>query len=261
MMREAELFQDENKKNEAVEMQSRELEAINGCDASILVSEQEFEAVKDELPPEKLHILPLILDVPGTDKQFHERKDIVFVGGFQHSPNVDAVKYFVSEIMPLVRQELPEARFHVVGSKPTEEILALATDDVIVTGFVENLTPLLDKMRVSVAPLRYGAGIKGKIGTAMAAGLPVVATSLAVEGMLLNDNETVLVADEAEDFVNALVRVYKNKRFWNQLSQNGLEFAKQNWGGESLWNQLSKIINSLQITTDKTKYPLSLYKN
>ena len=97
--------------------------------------------------------------------------------------------------MPILRRRLPGIRFYAVGSNPPATIHALASEDVVVTGFVEDLSSLLDQMRVSVAPLRYGAGIKGKIGTAMVVGLPVVATSLAAEGMSLTIGENILVAD------------------------------------------------------------------
>jgi len=240
MSREAELQSDEAKQKAANEMKQRELAAIRSSDASIVHSTVEFELLHPELPDAKLHVFPLIMDVPGTNKTFSERRDIVFVGGYQHPPNVDAVQYFVSEIMPLLRTSLPGERFYVIGSNPPAEIQALATEDVIIAGFVEDLHPLLDKMRVSVAPLRYGAGIKGKVGSAMAVGLPVVATPLAAEGMSLTDGENILVADGAEAFADTIVKLY-------QMKFSGIDSARTAWslqkilgGGGSLedfgWN-------------------------
>lgn len=259
MTREAELFQDAKKAEEAEEMKSLELAVMNAVDASILVSEKEFEAVRNELPKNKVHIVPLILNTTGTDKEFADRKDIIFVGGFQHTPNIDAVKYFVSEIMPLVRKDLPGVCFYAVGSKAPDEIKALASDDVIITGFVEDLTSLLDKMRVSVAPLRYGAGVKGKVGTAMAAGLPVVATTLAAEGMSLTDEKNIFVADDPEDFAKAIVKIYQDEGLWNNVSQNSIKFADNAWGAESSWKILSGIISSLGVSTIRGNHPISLY--
>jgi len=259
MIREAELFQDKEKFKFAKEMKAREFAAINASDASILVSKQELEVIKDKFPKDKLYVLPLILNPSGTDKHFSDRQDIVFIGGFQHTPNIDAVKYFVSEIMPLLRRKLPGICFYVVGSKPTDEIIALASDDVIITGFVEDLTPLLDKMRVSVAPLRYGAGVKGKIGTAMAAGLPVVSTVVGAEGMSLTKGENILLADDPETFAKAIAKVYKDENLWNKISQKGLEFAKKAWGAESAREILSNIFEKLDIDIAHSEYPLSLY--
>jgi hypothetical protein len=199
------------------------------------------------------------MDIKGTCKTFAERKDIVFVGGYQHSPNIDAVQYFVTEIMPLLRQQLPGVRFYAVGSKVPAEIQVLASEDVIITGFVEDLTPLLDKMRISVAPLRYGAGIKGKIGTAMAVGLPVVATPLAAEGMSLTNGENILVADGAKAIADAIVKLYQDEALWNRISQNGLEFADKMWGAASAYRILAKIVADLGVNTTRGVYPLSLY--
>ena len=252
MSREAELQSDQAKQKAADEMKQRELAVIRASDASIVHSTAEFELLRPELPDVKLHVFPLIMDIPGAGKAFIERRDIVFVGGYQHTPNVDAVQYFVGEIMPLLRQRLPGARFYAVGSKPPAGIQALASEDVIIAGFVEDLTALLDKMRVSVAPLRYGAGIKGKIGTAMAAGLPVVATSLAAEGMSLTDGENILVAEGAEAFTDAIVKIYKDQDLWNCISENGLLFAEKTWGAEAAWGILAAILVNLGIHTKRS---------
>jgi len=259
MSREAALHGDKAKQRAAENMKHRELAAIRASDAAIVVSTVELEILRPEMPGTKLHVVPLIMDVQGTSKAFSERKDIVFVGGYQHQPNVDAVQYFAAEIMPLLRKKLPGVRFHAVGSKPPAEIQALSSDDVIVTGFVEDLNALLDKARVSVAPLRFGAGIKGKIGTAMAVGLPVVATSLAAEGMSLTDHETILVADGAENFADTVAKLYQDEHLWNRLSQNGLEFADKAWGAKAAYSILAEVLADLGIRTRPNAYPLSLY--
>ena len=259
MSREADLQSDDEKRNSAAEMKLRELAAINAADASIVHSTVELDLLRPDTPAANLYVFPLIMDVRGTNVTFADRKDIVFVGGFQHAPNVDAVQYFVTRIMPLLRQHQLGVRFHVVGSKAPEEIQALASDDVIIDGFVEDLSPLLDQMRVSVAPLRFGAGIKGKIGSAMAVGLPVVVTPLAAEGMTLTDGENVLVADGEEAFANAIAMVYRDEALWNRLSQNGLRFALNAWGAEAARGVFSKILADLGMETVRGLHPLSLY--
>jgi GT2 family glycosyltransferase len=259
MSREAELFEDEVKRKAADEMKQRELAAIRAVDASSVVSTAELELLRQELPNERIHILPLIRDIRGTDKVFKDRRDVVFVGGYQHTPNVDAVQYFVNDVMPFLRRRLPGIRFYAVGSKSPAEIQALASEDVIVTGFVEDLPPLLDRMRVSVAPLRYGAGIKGKIGTAMAVGLPTVATSLAAEGMSLTHGENILVVDGAEAFSDAVVRLHEDESLWFDLSTAGLGFAEKAWGAEAAWATLHHILQDLGIDSARGKYPLRLF--
>lgn len=260
MSREAELLGDQSKKAAAKEMKRRELSAIQSSDASILVSTAELGLLRPMVSPEtKLHVFPLIMNVKGTTKTFAERRDIVFVGGYQHTPNVDAVKYFVADIMPLLRKRLPGVRFYVVGSNPPPDIALLESEDVLITGFVEDLNSVLDNMRVSVAPLRYGAGIKGKIGTAMAVGLPVVATPLAAEGMSLTDGENILMADDVEAFAEAVAKTYQDEILWMRLSQNAQVFAKQVWGAEAACDALSGILADLNIKVTRDQYPLKLY--
>lgn len=243
----------------AQEMQLLEENLMRLVDITTVVSDHEFQLLRKNLSAGKVKLLPYARHSRGTRIPFAKRRDIVFIGGYQHIPNVDAVQYLVTEIMPLLRKQLPGVRFYAVGSNPPADIQALAAEDVIITGFVEDLTPLLDKMRVSVAPLRYGAGIKGKIGTAMAVGLPVVATSLAAEGMLLTDGENILVADGAEAFAGAIVKIYRDEALWNRISQMGLAFAEKAWGAEAAWRRLAEILANLDIDVKRRGYPLSLY--
>ncbi len=259
MSREAELLKSKTGQKAAEDMRQLEFTAIQSADASVIHSTAELEIIRPLLPGAKLHLFPLIMDAKGSQKTFVERRDIIFVGGYRHTPNVDAVKYFVEEVMPLLRKQLPGVHFHVVGSNPPAEIQALATEDVIITGFVKNLAPLFDQVRVSVAPLRYGAGIKGKVGTAMAAGLPVVATSLAAEGMSLTDGENILVADGPEAFANAVTRIYRDEILWNHIGKNGLAFADETWGAKAAWKTLSAILEDISIPVKRGAYELSLY--
>ncbi|WP_434517188.1 glycosyltransferase [Dechloromonas sp. ARDL1] len=108
-------------------------------------------------------------------------------------------------------------------------------------------------------PLRYGAGIKGKIGTAMAVGLPVVATSLAAEGMSLTDGENILVADDAEALAAAIARIYQDEALWNRISENGVDFAEQSWGAEAAWNKLARILCELGFLLQRGNRQLILY--
>ena len=257
--REAELLESNKAKQRAAEMKKRELACMTAADAVTVVSSEELAEIKNTIPSVKVRLLPYARSIYGTKKSFQERRNIVFVGSYQHTPNVDAVKYFAESVMPLLRKKLPGVCFYAVGNKPPEEIKVLATADIIITGFVEDLTSLLDKMRVSVAPLRYGAGIKGKIGTAMAVGLPVVATSLAAEGMSLTDGENILVADGAESLADTLARIYQDEALWNRISKNGLIFAEQTWGAEAAWGILAEILSSLSLEVKRSKHGLSLY--
>jgi GT2 family glycosyltransferase/ubiquinone/menaquinone biosynthesis C-methylase UbiE len=260
MEREAALLQSTQRAAEAAVMKERELRAIRSVDSTIVVSTAEMEILQPQLPDQQLQMLPLLLNVPGTEKAFHDRQGLLFVGGYQHTPNVDAVRFFVGEVMPLVRELLPGVVLNVVGSKPPPEILALAAKDVVIHGFVEDLAPLLDEVRVSVAPLRYGAGVKGKVGTALAAGLPTVATPVAAEGMGLIEGEQLLVASSAADLAECVHRLYTDPELWARLSEAGIRAATAMWGPAASFAQLSSIVRQLGLDTPTAADHLVLYR-
>jgi len=121
-----------------------------------------------------------------------------------------------------VSERLPDAKFYIIGDKPPPEIVALATERIVVAGLQRDARPFFNSVKLSVAPLRFGAGVKGKINQSMALGVPVVATSVAAEGMELKDHEDILLADEPDDFARALVELYESEDLWNRLSENGV---------------------------------------
>ena len=261
LSREAELFQDEVKQKAADRMKEIELAGMRSVDVTTVLSTAELGVLRSLLPGQHIHLLPFSRHISGTDKSFKDRHHIVFVGGYAHYPNIDAVQYFVADVMPILRQRLPGICFYIVGSNIPEKIQALATEDVVVVGFVEDLNSFLDKMRVSIAPLRYGAGIKGKISYAMGVGLPTVATSLAAEGMGLTDGEDILIADKTEAFADTIVRLYNDASLWNRISQKGLNFAKNAWGAEAAWKSLDAILKDMGLSNTRGARPLVLYTN
>jgi glycosyltransferase involved in cell wall biosynthesis len=207
-----------------------ELAVIREADATLVVSPVERELLAQTLPAAPVFILSNIHEVKASTRGFGERRDLYFVGGYQHPPNVDAACWFVESVWPAIRQRLPDVTFHLVGSKATAAVRALgAAEGVRFHGFVESLDPFLDGCRISVAPLRYGAGVKGKVNQAMAHGQPVVATPAAVEGIHAADGEDVLVAATAEAFADAVVRLYEDEALWEKLSRNGLENVQRHF--------------------------------
>lgn len=260
MLREAELLSDQIKLNEAKAMQVRELKAIESMDSTIVVSPAELEILKPQLPNSHFETLPLLLNVPGTEIKYADRSDFIFFGSFVHPPNLDAVKYFVKEVMPLVRQRLPGVRFHIVGNKTPEEITAMACEDIIVHGFVEDLDSLLGQMRLSIAPLRFGAGVKGKVGTALAAGLPSILTEIAAEGMGLTHSVNALIGSEASKLAELIIEAYQDEKLWNKLSTAGIRFANDNFGPYVSYGAIRNIVQNLGINAPEVpKYPLSMF--
>lgn len=242
--REAKLKKDPSIANEGLKLKAIELELMKQADLTTVVSSTEHEMLQKMGLQSVLH-LPFSRAVRPSNAPFESRSGLVFVGGFQHNPNVDAVIYFVSAIMPLIRELIPGAVLNIVGSNAPKEVRDLASGDILVHGFVEDLESLMDTMRVNVAPLRYGAGTKGKVIHALANGLPTVATSIAVEGMGLKNMEHVGIADNADDFAKTLSSLYSEKILWESFSSNGLSYAEQGYGIDALKKNIKTKILSL----------------
>src|SRR5438874_5638885 len=221
--REAQLTLDPEVRRKAQERRQLEYELIEQADETWVVSPVEQQLLQEKWPAKPIQLVSNIVDIPGSKTPFAFRRDWLFIGGFQHRPNTDAVIFFLQEIYPLVSERLQDAKFYIIGDKVPPEIAALATERIIVAGLQRDVRSFFNSVRLSVAPLRFGAGIKGKINQSMAFGVPVVASSLAVEGMGLIDHEDVLVADDPEDFARTLVELYESEELWNRLSENGIK--------------------------------------
>ena len=222
--RAAELSGDASALRAALRTRQLELELIASADTTLVVSAVERDLLREDAPDADVRILSNLHQVAGRGPGFEQRRSLLFVGGFRHPPNVDAVRWFVRKVLPLIREAQPELRFHCIGGDVPADIRALGLSaGVEIHGHVSDLQPWLDGCRVSVAPLRYGAGVKGKVNQAMAHGLPVVATSPAVEGMHLRDGFDVLVADDAQAFATAVLRLHADAALWEQVATHALD--------------------------------------
>ena len=220
--RAAELAGDPAALRAATRTRERELALIREADATLVVSEVERALLATDAPGAHVRVLSNLHREAPQGPAWSQRDGLLFVGGFRHPPNVDAVLWFAREVFPRIRAVRPDVEFHCVGGDVPHEIERLADiPGVRIHGHVPDLQPLLDGARVSIAPLRYGAGVKGKVNQAMAHGLPVVATTAAVEGMHLREGEDVLVADDIAGFAEAVLRLMDNEALWSRLSANG----------------------------------------
>jgi len=229
--RQAELEQ--SKKLAKTARQTRKLEfmMMRKSSATIVISEHERAIVKRDRPRARVAAIPYIRTAAETVAPFESRRDILFVGNFKFGPNIDAVHYFLQDIWPRVRAVLPDAEFLVVGGDMPEPILALGAEPgVRVLGYVEDLAALLDRCRITVAPLRFGAGIKGKIGTSLCHGVPCVATPLAAEGMDLTDRGEIMLGADPEAFAQAIIEIYRDEVLWSNVSSRGLQLFRREYG-------------------------------
>ncbi len=207
-----------------------------------MVSPIEKEILEAELPETCVALVSNIHRARPTNPPFTGRRDFVFIGGFEHPPNVDAMEWFCGEIMPRIVAEIPEARLHIIGSKMPDSVRALASEHVITHGYVEDVLPFFDSCLLSVAPLRYGAGVKGKINQSMSLGVPVVATAMGAEGMYLEHEENILLADEPEDFARQVVRLHRDRALWERLSRNSVENIEDHFSFAAARSNLEKLL-------------------
>lgn len=244
--RQALLEKSEKLKQEACKYKEIELSVINVADATIVLSAEEKRILDKEIGDNsKIHEIPLILDVPGCKNGYENRAGIVFVGGFTHMPNVDAIIYFIEKIYPIIKSQIMDIVFYVVGSNAPKEIIKYNNDkDIEILGYVEELDDILNRCKLSVVPVRYGAGIKGKIGTSLSYGLPVVSTSVGAEGMGLANGHDVLIEDQPAEFADAVVRLYNDKVLWEKLSKRGLRFVNNKYSENMGTKKIEALLHS-----------------
>lgn len=259
-MRQAEIEKSEEKMLQARKIRESELETMKRADYTLVISQMEKELLDAELPDTPIIRYPLIMSISDRKEiPFEERKDIMFIGGFQHKPNLDAVLYFVADIWSIIQKRIPDMKFHIIGSEPPREILDLAGDSIIVAGHIENLSEYFNHCKLSIAPLRYGAGLKGKVGRSLGYGVPVVATDIAVEGSALVDGQDILVANDPQSFAETVVKAYEDEALWKTLSQNGMAFFDKNYSLESGKNFFSNLMDTLnRRQVSPAKIPLQL---
>lgn len=239
---------------EAKRREARELAVIRSADAAVLLSAFEQDYVRRHAPGAQRFFIPLAADVPGRLAPYGGRAGVLFVGGFAHAPNVDAVHFLCGEIWPRVRALLPDARLFVVGADPPGEIAAwhAPSDGIEITGYVQDLSDLYRTVRVAVAPLRFGAGLKGKVVASLAVGLPCVVTSIASEGMPAGAQNAIAVADDAEDFARAIADIHANPERWRRMSDAGVAYARANFSIETITGKVRDLLESLGLPHNDT---------
>jgi Predicted glycosyltransferases len=219
--REAALTGDPLAMRDAVTTREEELAVVRAADVTVVVSAFERTILEDDQPGYPIEVVSNIHALRPSVIGFESRRDMFFVGGYSHRPNVDAAQWFAREIWPKVRPRLPDVKVFLIGSEMPPAVAVLAGEGIEPVGHVPDLTSYLERCRISIAPLRYGAGVKGKINLAQSWGIPVVATTAAVEGMQLEPSRDVLVADTPDDFANAIVRLYTSPTLWTGVSEAG----------------------------------------
>ena len=241
----------------AHDMQERETIIMRAADHVVIVSPAELPYLETIVPRDKISIFPALYSSIATKpKAFKARKNIFFLGGFQHTPNVEAVHWFVDHVWPAIHAAVPQCEFHILGSKAPDDIKALGKRlGVRFVGYVPDLEPVLGDYRLSVAPLLHGAGIKGKLGTSLGAGTPAVTTAIGAEGMGIVDGVHAFVRDDAPSFAQAVIDLYQDEPTWSRMAMNGQRLVEQNFGDMANRASFLRTLESAGILTPKIYLP------
>jgi len=209
----------------------REVASIYRCDISLMVSDSEIEILKTKfgVPTNKLYYLPLCVEEAAvTIPPLSDRSDFIFIGNFLHEPNWDAIRFLKTNIWPLIRAKMPEAILNVYGAYPSQKVIDLHNlkEGFLVNGRAEDALEVIGMAKVCLVPVRFGAGIKGKILDAMKIGTPVVTTSIGAEAMTDQNELNGIIADSVEAFAEAAVALVNNEIGWKAAQEKGFEIVK-----------------------------------
>jgi len=208
----------------------REIASILRCDISLMVSEFEINLLKRQFKIDKsiLYYLPIFAERELNPIVFENRKDFVFIGNFLHEPNWNSVLYLKETIWPLIHKQLPHAKLKIYGAYPSQKVLQLhyPKTNFLIEGRAENAFEAISDARVMLAPLRFGAGIKGKLLEAMQYGTPSITTSIGAESMHDELHWNGFIEDNPQEFANRAVQLYNDEKLWNNSQENGFEILK-----------------------------------
>ncbi len=228
-----------------------ELEVIEQVDVSICYTDAERAVITSHVMKEdNIMRCPWVVKSSDDVMPFEGRKDIAFLGGYRHRPNVEAVEFFCNSVMPQLISKLPDVRFLVYGSHMPKEFKQFQSDHVELIGFVENVADIYDNAKVFVSPLLSGAGLKGKIIECMSAGLPSVISPVSAEGTGLVHTQSAFVADSVDEWCEYIERIYNSESEWRKVSENALSLAETLYSPREGAKKMKKILDRVEVYSD-----------
>ena len=235
------------------ETAKREIASILRCDLSLIISEFEMKLLADTFAVSKeiLYYLPfMVTKLPDSSNfpEFEQRTNFMTIGNLLHGPNVDSVLYLKKEIWPLIKKQLPQAELYIYGNYAPQHILELHNQKqgFYIMGWADSVAHVMQKARVCLAPLRFGAGLKGKLLDAMLYGTPGVTTSIGAEGMYGDLPMPGVIADTPERFAEHSVAIYSNKIKWQENAQRGVEIIKERYNGKAISRDFMTRLDALK---------------
>ncbi|MFB9057924.1 glycosyltransferase family 4 protein [Mariniflexile ostreae] len=232
----------------------REIASIYRCDLSLIISEAEMALLINRFKIDKslLFYLPFMLDrIPehaiAQLPKFKERQNFISIGNFLHEPNYNAVLYLKDRIWPLLRKQLPKVSLNIYGAYASQKVNQLHNekDGFLIKGFADNAHKVMQEAKVCLAPIRFGAGLKGKLVDAMQNGTPSVTTNIGAEGLYGHTEPNGFIEDNTEEFVNKAVLLYQNETLWNTCRDYGFKTVNKRFDKISLQKQLFNRITEI----------------
>ena len=231
---------------EAEHTKKRELATYAQADLIVTITPEDTDILLRDLPDIKTFIIPNIHEIYPSNCEKTPFPSLIFIGIFSHEPNVDAVLYFYREIWPTIVKKYPNCHWFIIGGNPPPEIQSLACRNIEVTGYVPETLPYLKKSWVSIAPLRFGAGMKGKVGEAMAAGIPVVTTDFGAQGLDVINGKQLLIALTADEFSEQINNLIVDGEKRKYIGDQGLLFIESHYSTQAVNIILNTFINKLE---------------
>lgn len=244
-LRKAEIENDEPGMRQAEAMRENELAVLGRADLVLTYSDVEKRIIESRLGGQtRVELCPWVEQIATVVAPFEQRRGIAYLGGFAHAPNVDAMRWFVEAVMPLLRASLPGVRLYVYGADIPPVIEALESEDVSIVGFVENVAEVYDRCRVFIAPLRYGAGLKGKVAGALARGVPCVLSPIAAEGFFSGGTAAAEIAETSGQWAEAIRILHENRAAWQAMSEAASAYGVSHFSFENGLERFGAILAS-----------------
>lgn len=251
--REAKLRNNPKLLQKAIQVKRIEFEAATMADLTLAISEEEREILGKEAPSARMLTLPNIHLCQRETPGFEERDGVVFVGSYFHPPNRDAVEWLIKEIWPQCLTLDPGLKLYLVGAGPIDDLLDRSDDTVIRTGYIDSLEDFFAKRKLSVAPLRFGAGIKGKVLLSLGLGVPVVGTSIAAEGISQGIPPGICQAQSAAEIARRICELHRDIGDWTQLRESGLNLIEEEFSRARAKQRIDELIGLIaDISNHKT---------
>ncbi|PTX43140.1 glycosyltransferase involved in cell wall biosynthesis [Christiangramia gaetbulicola] len=242
------------------ELAKREIAAIYRSDLSLIISEPEMELLRSDfrIPDEILFFLPFMLDPITENEQkelpgFSERKDFISIGNFLHEPNWNAVLFLKEKIWPELRKQLPAAKMNVFGAYPSQKVLNLHNpkENFLVHGWAEDANLVMKNSRVCLAPIQFGAGLKGKLVEAMKNGTPSVTTSIGAEGISDLEKWNGYITNDVQAFIENSKELYNNEELWREKQNTGFEIYNERFNLNSHQERLRKVLSQIKTNSEE----------